>query len=260
MKEKVIFFGNGMLADYVLSVLEQKNEVIFHVRTKDDLKEVSKIKAEHPEVHGVLASFGVIIPKTILNFFEPEGILNVHPSLLPLLRGASPIESAILNGDQDFSVSVMKLVKEMDAGPIYWQTTLNNLPLSKKDIYEKLALAGAEWVNEHLTNLPEPTPQDEKKATYCGKLTKEVGLLKPETDSAELTFRKIVAFQSFPKPKYTFCGRNCIILEAHLAKSDETTSISMICADGGLVVVDRLQPEGRKPMSAKAFLNGYQKV
>lgn len=257
--EKVIFFGNGPLAEYALAVIGRECQVIFHARTKEDLEEVKRLKREVPEAHGILASFGVLIKSDVLELFEPEGILNVHPSLLPLYRGASPIESAILNGNSDFSVSVMKLVKKMDAGPVYYQTTLSGLQLDKMAIYKALAETGAEWIVSNLKDLPEPKPQDDKKATFCGKLEKNMGFLTPETDSAEVTFRKIVAFQGFPKPKYTFFGLSCIILEAHILKPGETALLTIPCADGALVAVDRLQPEGRKAMDTKSFLNGYAK-
>lgn len=257
--EKVIFFGNGPLAEYALAVIERECQVIFHARTKENLEEVKRLKREVPEAHGILASFGVLIKSDVLELFEPEGILNIHPSLLPLYRGASPIESAILDGNSDFSVSVMKLVKKMDAGPVYYQATLSGLPLDKMSIYKALAETGAEWIRQNLTNLPKPTPQDDAKATFCGKLEKSMGILTPETDSAETTFRKIVAFQGFPKPKYTFFGLSCIILEAHILKSGEAAVLTIPCADGASVAVDRLQPEGRKAMDAKSFLNGYAK-
>ena len=259
MSEKVIFFGNGPLADYALSVIEPKCEVIFHARKKEDLEEVCRLKQENPKIHGILASFGVLIKSDVLELFEPEGILNIHPSLLPLYRGASPIESAILAGDTDFSVSVMKLVKKMDAGPIYYQTTLKDLPLCKNGIYKALAETGAEWIVTHLDNLSDSVLQDDSKATFCGKLDKSMSVLTPETDTAEATFRKIVAYQGFPKPKYAFFGVSCIILEAHVLKLGETAVLTIPCADGGSVAIDRLQPEGRKAMDAKAFLNGYKK-
>ena len=259
MVSKVIFFGNGPLADYALEVIKRDCEVIFHARSREDLEEVCRIKNEIPEAHGILASFGVMIPKDVLELFEPKGILNIHPSLLPLYRGASPIESAILNGDTEFSVSVMKLVKAMDAGPIYYQTTLSDLPLCKDDIYKALAETGADWICQNLMNLSEPVLQDDSKATYCGKLDKSMSLLTPETDTAEVIFRKIVAFQGYPKPKYSFYGIKCIILEAHILSQNETAALSIPCADGGVVVIDRLQPEGKKPMDAKSFINGYKK-
>ena len=258
-EKKIIFFGNGPLSEYALAVLTRECQVIFHARTREDLEEVKKLKKEFPEAHGVLASFGVMVPESVLEIFEPEGILNIHPSLLPLYRGASPIESAILAGDTEFSVSVMKLVKEMDAGPIYYQTTLSTLPICKKDIYETLAETGAEWIAENLEKLPKPNLQDDSKATFCGKMEKSMGILTPETDTAEQIFRKIVAYQGFPKPKCEFFGLNCIILEAHILEQGETALLTIPCADGREVAIDRLQPEGRKAMDAKAFLNGYKK-
>ena len=256
---KIIFFGNGPLADTALEVLKRKFEIVFHARTKEDLEKVKEIKKEAPETHGVLASFGVIIREDVLNLFEPEGILNIHPSLLPLYRGASPIESAILSGDTDFSVSIMKLAKAMDAGPVYYQETFNDLPLVKSEIYRALATAGAEWICENLNNLPTPVEQDDARATFCGKLDKSMSILHPETESAEEIYRKIVAFQGFPKAKYAFYGKNCAILEAHICKPSEAAVLTIPCSDGVLVAVDRLQPDGKNPMDAKSFLNGYAK-
>ena len=88
---KIIFFGNGPLADYAKAILAPKFDIIFHAREKADLETVKALKAAHPDAHGVLASFGVMIKDDVLDLFEPEGILNIHPSLLPKYRGASPI-------------------------------------------------------------------------------------------------------------------------------------------------------------------------
>ena len=271
--KQIIFFGNGPLADYALAVLERECQIIFHARKKEDLEEVKKLKLANPDAYGVLASFGMIIKSDVLELFEPGGILNIHPSLLPAFRGASPIESAILSGDTDFSVSVMKLVKAMDAGPVYYQTTLSGADVAsqtnsglisglippKVAVYQALAEAGAEWICRNLDDLPNPTSQDNKKATFCQKFDKSMSPLTPETDTAEQTLRKIVAFQGFPKSKFAFYGQNCIILEAHILKQGETAVLASPCADGLSVAVDRLQPEGRKAMDAKSFVNGYRK-
>lgn len=259
-REKIIFFGNGPLADFALKILEQRFEIIYHAKNKADLETALQLKKEQPEAFGVLASFGVLIPESILKAFEPAGILNIHPSLLPLYRGASPIESAILAGNNDFSVSVMKLAKAMDAGPIYWQTTLTGLPLEKKAIYQALAEAGAKWICDNLTNLPTPKEQNDKKATFCGKLDKSMSLLTPKKDTANQTLRKIIAYQDYPKPKYAFYGQNCIILDAYALKVGEDATLKIKCSDGQILAITRLQPEGRKPMDAKSFLNGYKKT
>ena len=256
---KIIFFGNGPLADYAKAVLAEHFEIIFHARTKEDLETVKQLKAENPDIKGILASFGVMIKSDVLDLFEPEGILNIHPSLLPKYRGSSPIETAILNGDKDFSVSIMKLVKAMDAGPIYHQKTLNFTDFAPKDeIYQKLSKAGADWLVKNLDNLPEPTEQDNKKATFTAKLDKSMSLLKSETKSAEELLNEIRAFLGFPKSKHDFFGLDCIVLDAHISDTEDS-KLSLKCADGKFLIIDKIQPAGRKPMDAKSFLNGYAK-
>lgn len=256
---KIIFFGNGPLADYALPILNSSAEIIFHARSKDDLATVTELKRQDPSAYGILASFGTIIKSGLLELFEPEGIINLHPSLLPKFRGASPIEAAILAGDTNFSYSIMKLTNAMDAGPIYHQSTLTNLPLDKDTIYRALAEAGATWIAEHLDEFRSltPTAQDDSSATFCGKLDKSLSFLQPDQYPAAQIFRQIIAYQGFPKPKYHFFGKTCIILKAHLASANEPSALTITCADGNSVIIDQLQPEGKKPMDARSFLNGY---
>jgi len=271
-KIKIIFFGNGPLADYALSVLNAHTEIIFHARTASDLTTAAELKKSHPEAFGVLASFGVLIRQDLLDLFEPEGILNLHPSKLPQYRGASPIESAILAGDNNFSYSIMKLVKKMDAGPIYHQATILNLELNKDLIYRTLAENGANWLVKNLANIRNltPTPQDDSAATFTSKLDKSMSELHPDQYPASEIFRQIVAYQDFPKPKYTFYKKKCIILKAHLVDatsivcdpsivSSVASPLMIKCQDRNFVAIDELQPEGKRPMSARAFINGYGK-
>lgn len=296
---EIIFFGNGPLADATLSVLKQRFPILFHARTKEDLEQVKALKLEHKNAFGILASFGVMIKSDVLDLFEPEGIINIHPSLLPDLRGSSPIESAILRGDTSFSVSVMKLVRAMDAGPLFHQKTIEienpTRPDLKSYLYSTLATAGATWLIDNLENLRNPdilanlTPQDEQKATFCGKFDKSLSPLTPATKSADVLHREILAFQGFPRSKITLFGRSCVILEAHtsnlppMALSENkplielpiisnstnipenapakllhnTRELALLCADGAYLYLDRLQPDGKRPMDAHSFLNGY---
>ena len=266
MSTKFIFFGNGPLAEATLNQLltAENLELVFHAKTKDDLAEVARLKQKNPEIKGILASFGVLIKTDLLELFEPEGILNLHPSLLPLYRGASPIESAILNGDQDFSVSIMKLVKAMDAGPIYYQTTIkasefsSNLP-EKSEIYQKLATIGANWLIEHLDSLPKPTLQDDEKATFTAKFDKTDSNLSLSELSATAALNRIRAFQVFPKSKLQIQGFECIILKAHVETKKSNNPLSFPCQDGNFLIIDQLQPASKKPMDAKSFINGYLK-
>lgn len=188
----------------------------------------------------------------------------------------------------------MKLVKAMDAGPIYYQSTITEFssPFPKKsEIYQKLSHLGANWLVANLTNLPTPTPQDEKTATYTTKFDKSMSELNPQKTALEL-LNQIRAFDGFPKSKFTFFGIECTILDAHLptkseldshllAKSelnasnhiqpsiDSTSNIKsntptikksellfIECSDS-ILIIDRLMPINRKPMDVKSFLNGY---
>ena len=266
IKPPLIFFGNGFLADVVKAVLAPETEIIFHARTKEDLEVVKRLKKERPEVHGVLASYGVLIKSDVLNLFEPEGILNIHPSLLPDLRGSSPIESAILRGDTVFGVSIMKLVKGMDAGPIFYQNTLEfNENTPKFTIYTALAENGAKWLLDHLSEdaraskMPLSASQDDSKATFCGKLQTSQSELQPALKSAKTLHNEVRAYAKFPKSRYQFYGHDCIIHQTHLSDHAEN-DLSLKCQDGMFLCIDELQPAGKRRMDAKSFLNGYKKL
>lgn len=261
-KPKVIFFGNGPLAEAALAVIQPACEVIFYARERQDLEEVKGLKAEFPEAHGILASYGVLIKDDVLEIFEPEGILNIHPSLLPLYRGASPIETAILNGDTKFGVSVMKLAHAMDAGPIYYQEKVAfDKSASKSEIYNELAITGAKWLVSHLNSLPEPQPQNDNLATYTKMLDKSMSPLDPATKTATELLNQVRAFSGYPKSKYEFFGLDCTVIAAHVAESDETAGVLCIqCHDGSKLVIDEVQPAGRRVMDVKSFINGYGKA
>ena len=278
---KIIFLGNGPLADYALDKLKDQHEIIFHARTKDDLATVKKLKLKHPDAHGILASFGVMIKQDLLDLFEPEGILNIHPSLLPEYRGPSPIETAMKNGEQEYGVSIMKLVKEMDAGPVYWQTAYGNddqpTPQStedkptKDDLYNAAATLAAFWLNYNLDTLDliEPGLQETAPVppTYTTKLDKSMSPLDAEHKNALQLLCEIRAFQGFPKSTAEFFGKKCIIHSAHLPSRKELRTIAenpddyltLHCKNGTILIIDELQPENKKRMPAKAFLNGYKR-
>lgn len=269
-KPKIIFFGNGPLANFAKAELEKSCEIIFHAREKTDLESVKKLKTENPNAHGVLASFGIMIKNDVLDIFEPEGILNIHPSLLPKYRGASPIETAILKGDKEFSVSVMKLVLAMDAGPIYYQTTLTESEIFEQNIdsvscpdyktvlYQTLATFGAEWISKNLNSLPTPKVQI-GKPTFTSKFDKTMSLLDPKTKTASELLDQIRAFSGYPKSKYELLGVNCTIISAHVATPNDPSKLFIDCYDGSRLIIDQIQPESRKAMDAKSFLNGYCK-
>lgn len=258
-KPSIIFLGNGPLADAALKTLGSHFQILFHAHTKDDLTEVIKLKNEHPELPAILASFGVIIKKDLLDLFENTGgIINIHPSLLPKYRGPSPIESAILNDEQNFGVSIMKLGEKMDAGPVYYQTEINGANLSKAELYEKLATLGAEWLVKNLFSLPKPVPQNDADATFCQKLTKDMSRLDPNKPAKTL-LNEVRALAGWPKSKYDFFNqKDCIIHAAHVSDTEDGP-LNIKCADGKYLVIDRIQPAGKRPMDSASFVNGYGK-
>jgi methionyl-tRNA formyltransferase len=211
---------------------------------------------------GVLVSYGKIIPQSVIDLFTP-GIINVHPSLLPLYRGPSPIEAAILHGDSKTGVTIMQLSAAMDAGPLYTQITV---PLDGTETTPALEQSLAELGAQQLcTALPgiinetiEPTPQNDAVATYCKLLKKEDSLLDVTSLTAEQAERRVRAYLAFPKTKVTVAGHLIIITKAHVSDNQET-ALDLVCADGRSLSIDELIGPSGKAMNAAAFVNGYLK-
>lgn len=211
---------------------------------------------------GVLVSYGKIIPESIIKLFTP-GIVNVHPSLLPKYRGPSPIESAVLHGDTETGVTIMQLSKAMDAGPIYSQITVQlNDTETAPDLEVQLAELGAQQltltlpaiISEHAV----PTPQHDESATYCQLLSKDNSVLDTKNLTAEQAERQVRAYLAFPKTKTQVAGHQIVIMKAHITNEQEST-LSIKCADNRFLTIDELIGPSGKPMTAKAFLNGYDK-
>ena len=293
MKTKVIFFGNEQLAQGIkpktilFDKLHNSNEFeicavlltnpnhrkpyaiekaakaanipVYFSKNND---EIMGIIGQYNAPVAVLASFGKIIPERIINAF-PCGIINIHPSMLPKYRGTTPIESALLNGDTETGVSVMRLAKAMDAGNTFAQEIVKiETGDTKQSLYEKLATAGAKRLLEVLPgivakNAPE-TAQNDTEATFTTQLSKDLSELKPAEKAAQTLYNEIRAYAGFPKSKLELLNIPCIITSAHVA-NDAATELDQKCADGKYLVIDRLIPENSKEMDAKSFLNGHKK-
>ena len=210
---------------------------------------------------GILVSFGKILPKSTLDLFH-NGIINIHPSLLPKYRGPSPIESAIYNGDKTTGVSIMKINDRMDAGPIY-KTVEYNLKDddNQETLYKKLAKLGSEELIKILPKILDgslkPNKQNENEATYCSMLTKAMADLRPKEYSAAQAERKIRAHIKFPKTRFTILNHDVIITKAHVSQNSESL-IDIKCNDDNYLVIDNLLING-KNMTAQDFINGYNK-
>ncbi|MFA5997644.1 MAG: methionyl-tRNA formyltransferase [Candidatus Paceibacterota bacterium] len=205
----------------------------------------------------IIVSYGKIVPRNILDL-PKHGTLNVHPSLLPKHRGASPIISAILEDapvgeHHEAGVTIMQIDEQVDHGPIVAQETISiqNWPPKGSVLEETLGTLGAkllvktipDWIAGAIT----PREQNHDEATFTKKITKESGHISLTDDPAD-TYRKIQAFDVWPRVYFTTerGERNIrvVITEAHIT-------------DGALVI-DRVIPEGRKEMEYEAFLRGQK--
>lgn len=215
----------------------------------------------------VVAAYGQILPPPVLQL-PPHGCLNVHASLLPRWRGAAPINAAILHGDQRTGVTIMKMDQGLDTGPILSQ---RSVPIDDHDtagrLFEKLSHVGAalliETIPPYLKGEITPTPQDDARATYAPMLEREDGKLS-FNQSAETLSRKVRAFHPWPGT-YTFWDEDRLIV--HQAHAEDVTSpgIGVLCTHGdrpaigtsqGILVLDRVQPAGKRAMPGEDFLRG----
>lgn len=193
----------------------------------------------------VVVAYGMIIPKTITDSIL---CVNIHASLLPSYRGASPIQSALLNGDSQTGVTIMKLNEKMDEGPILSQKTIPILPShTLQGLTDDLSVLGrdafVEWLQTASAQGIESVAQDSTKASYCTKVTSDMAELLT-TDSQDLKYRKIKAFSPKPGAWLLWQGKRLKILDA--IKNLE-----------GQVLPTWVQLEGKKAIDFKAFCLGY---
>ncbi len=219
-------------------------------KLKDNEELYSSLVALNSQVY-IVASYGKIIPEKILNIPKYK-TLNVHPSLLPKLRGPSPIETAILKDMKKTGVSIMRLDKEMDHGPLLAQVEYNVPQWPKKEELEKtlgdlggdlLANVLPKWVAGEI----EEIEQDHTKATYCSKIEKQDALLNLAANPYE-NFRKVKAYSGWPN--------------AFFFLENDGKKIRVVVKDAkyenGDFIITRVIPEGKKEMSRDDFMRGIK--
>lgn len=246
------------------------------IRNPESIETVKNIPADV----GVVAAFGQILPKEILD--HPKlGCVNVHASLLPKYRGAAPIQWSILNGDEYTGVTTMQMGPGLDDGDILLQ---EKVPITSDEtggsLFDKLADVGASLLVKTLEGLESgeitPIPQDEEAATHVGMIRKDMGKLDFSRPAAVLE-RHVRGLYPWPGTYTYFDGKSLKVYKAGVIAESELTSdeknahigdivristegdgsIAVRCSDGALKIY-HLQLEGKKQMSAAAFLNGHQ--
>jgi methionyl-tRNA formyltransferase len=240
---------------------------------------LEQLRAWNPDLI-VVAAFGQILRKDVLEL-PPHGCINVHASLLPRWRGAAPINAAILHGDEETGVTIMKMDVGIDSGPILTQRSIR---LTRDDtagsVFEKLSQLGAdllvETLPDYLSGQIQPVPQPEDGSTYAPMIKKEEGQL-DFTRPAEELERRIRAFNPWPGAFMDFDGTLLKVHRAHVVPHPRPLSHwergegvrdvqagqrliyqdqPAVGAGNGLLVLDEVQPAGKKTMSGKAFLAG----
>ena len=223
---------------------------------------------------GVVAAYGRIIPEHLLTI-PRFGMINVHASLLPKYRGAAPVHRAVINGDGQTGVTIMRVVKELDAGGMFAKVTRPIAPDETSDAVETaLADLGAELlvsvVDQLVSGTAREEPQDETQATYAPRLTKEEGLI-DWSQSASQIHNRIRGLYPWPHAYTFFKGTRLIVLRSVVAPGHAGTpagypgtivgvtpeAIHVATGDAALAILD-VQPEGRRAMRAHDFLLGHR--
>lgn len=217
---------------------------------------------------GIVVAYGKIIPQRYLDEAR-LGFLNIHPSLLPLYRGPSPIASAILDGATQTGVTIMKLDDQMDHGPVLTQESWQ-IPsgFDTPMVTDELSRIGARLLTTVLPGYVDgtviPSPQDHNRATYCSKFTREHGRI-DWSQPATAVVNRIRALATNPGTWTSLDGAVLNILHAHVADSAFDAPAGtiglvgrevVVACGSGTVALETVQPEGKTAMGARDFVNG----
>ena len=236
--------GNELKESLIKTYCKEVGIAVFQPEDSAELTEI--VKKINPSLL-VLASYGRILPEELLEI-PTYGSINVHPSLLPKYRGATPIQTAILNGDKETGVTIMEMVKEVDAGKIILQknTPINDGETSSK-LRARLAKLGSKMLLEavplYLSGQAKLIEQDSSQKSLTKRFLKTDGEIN-WTEPTEKIVRKINAFEPWPGT-YTFlAGKRLKIIEAELREDK--------------ILPTTVQLEGKNPTNWKDFVKGYQ--
>jgi methionyl-tRNA formyltransferase len=295
---RIVFFGSPDFATPSLKVLAAHFEVVGVVTQPDrpagrrgkvrppavkiaalelDIPIIQPEKVRTPEAMEqlrlwapdliVVAAFGQILRQDVLDM-PGFGCLNVHGSILPCWRGAAPIQAAILAGDVETGITIMKMDAGVDTGPILSQ---RHIPISHEDtaglLFQKLAPIGAdlllETIPRYLAGELFPRPQPDEGVTYAPMLKKEDGMLNFNQTAVAME-RKVRAFDPWPGTFFTWKDMPLKVLKTHIrdikspgiGKRLVIEGLPAVGTSEGILLLEQVQPAGKKPMTGKAFLAG----
>lgn len=258
--------GQGIQLSPVHHLANQHQLAVFHpenFKSPESRQQFVDLKIDL----AIVAAYGLILPRAILTAVTSD-FINIHGSLLPRWRGASPIQAALLAGDPETGITIMRVVPKLDAGDILLQ---QSLPIQSTDtaqsLHDRLSLLGAEMMTTSIHQLLyqqlSAVPQDEKRVTYAGKLTKDQGRLDWQKPAAVLE-REIRAFSPWPGSWFDWRGERVRVLRAELGTFTSANPgtithhpLEIACGDAQSLRLLELQRPSRKALPAVDFIRGF---
>lgn len=230
---------------------------------------VETLKNLAPDIM-VTAAYGQILSQEVIDIAK-HGIINIHGSLLPKLRGAAPIQYAVLMGLAQTGITILNTVRKVDAGEIILQKALDILPYETNgELFERMSLLGADAIVEALNLIEQGkatyTPQVEEDATFCSKITAEQECIDWKGSSYEL-INLVRALNPSPAAWTTVLGKRLKVYALRPCDNQYTgvagevvecgkKTLAVMCGDGKAVYITELQAENAKRMDIVSFLNG----
>jgi len=257
--------GRGLKSPPVKLLAQELNLPIAQPEKLKMPEVMDQLRAWSPDLI-VVAAFGQILKKDVLEL-PRYGCINVHASLLPRWRGAAPINAAILAGDEETGVTIMQMDVGLDTGPMLAKSSIRLTPDDTAgSVLQTLSTLGAdlllETLPDYLSGVLQPVPQPHEGATYAPMMKKEEGRLNFTNDVNELE-RRVRAFNPWPGAFMDFDGATLKIHGAHVEQGNAEAGQRLIVqnqpavgARGGLLILNEVQPAGKKPMNGKSFLAG----
>ena len=230
--------------------------------------EINKLEQMKPDI-AVVSAYGQILSSKLLRV-PKFGFVNLHPSLLPRWRGAAPIERALMAGDKETGVCTIKMIKELDAGPILAKESfIINLDETNSSLSQKLSIIGANQLLKVINNLEliSETPQESEGVTYAYKIHKSETRIDWNLP-AKIVDRFIRGLSEKPGAWSMINGCRVKILKSKYVKlsgkighniinSENKAPVSIACSEDA-VEVEIIQREGKKPVTAREFISGYK--
>ena len=298
MADKIVFMGTPMFAVPILKSLYQNGYSISNVYTQPPQKSQRGYKINKSPIQGIaetlnlefrtpkslkenkeeydffkkidadiaiVVAYGQIIPKEFLNLTK-KGFINIHASLLPKWRGAAPIQRSIMSLDKETGISFMKIVEELDTGPVCnsYKMNLNN-NLNASNIADELSALAANKILDNIDDILEDKAkfieQDHSKATYASKILKAEGKINWSEDAKNIN-GKINGLYPSPGAFFIYKGERYKILKAEIGNgignAGEVISdnLEVACSNNQSIKILEIQRQGKRPQKVSEFMLG----